>query len=82
MGEKVAVPKLATPEMFTAGPTSSLTGAPNRLCVYWTRISLMVRDEIVVTLLAVMVWSRLFSAVPRLTAFNPPTFRALMLSIS
>jgi hypothetical protein len=74
VGEKVAVPKLATPEMFTAGPTVSLTGAAKRPSVYWMRVSLMVRDETVATLLAVIVWSRLFSAVPRLTAFNPPTF--------
>ena len=34
MGEKVAVPKFATPEMLTAGPAASFTGALNRLRVY------------------------------------------------
>jgi hypothetical protein len=31
VGEKVAVPKLAAPEMLTAGPVPSLTGALSRL---------------------------------------------------
>ena len=34
VGDVVAVPKLATPEMLTAGPASSLTGAARRLRVY------------------------------------------------
>jgi hypothetical protein len=52
VGEKVAVPKLATPEMFTAGPVTSLIGASNLLLVYWKRASLMDFEERVVTLLA------------------------------
>jgi hypothetical protein len=33
VGEKVAVPRLATPLMLMAGPASSLTGAARRLRV-------------------------------------------------
>ena len=74
-GEKVAVPKLATPATLTAGPTASLTGATRRLRVSWKRASLMARGESVVTLPAAEVWSRLARLVPRLTLLRPPTVR-------
>ena len=41
------VPKLATPEIFTAGPTGSLTGAPSRLRVYCARASLTIAESVV-----------------------------------
>ena len=74
---RVAAPKLATPEIPTAGPTVSLMGAPRRLRVNWPRSSLSVRLLTVVTLLTSIVWSRASRPEPRLTAFRPPTVREL-----
>ncbi len=48
VGDDVDVPKFATPEIDTAGPIGSLTGAASRLCMYCTRASLIVLDDIVV----------------------------------
>jgi hypothetical protein len=77
VGENVAVPKLATPLMLTAGPVASLTGASSRLRVNWKRISLRVRLSSVETRPAATVWSRFLRAVPRLKVFVPPTLREL-----
>ena len=76
------MPKLATPEMFTAGPTWSLTGASSLLRVYWKRASLIERVDSVARLLTAIVWSRLFTFVPRLTELSPPTVRELSAEMS
>jgi hypothetical protein len=52
VGDDMAVPKLATPAMPTAGPMMSLTGAARRLCVYWARSSLSVSGDRLVSRLA------------------------------
>src|SRR5688572_17646120 len=75
VGENVAVPKLATPEMLTAGPVASFTGAARRLRVNCQRASLIVRAVSVETRLPVSVWSRFPRPVPRLTALSPPALR-------
>ncbi len=58
VGEADSVPKVATPEMLTAGPTGSLTGASRSLSVNWPRVSLTVTGVSVAMLLTVMLWSR------------------------
>jgi hypothetical protein len=45
VGENVAVPQLAIPAMFTAGPARSLGGAESRLRVAWARASFKTRLE-------------------------------------
>ena len=82
VGEVVAVPKLATPEMVTAGPTRSLAGASRRLRVTWARVSLIALAESTHRLLRASVWSVLSRLVPRLTSFSPPALRALSLLTS
>jgi hypothetical protein len=70
------------PDMFTAGPTTSLMGAASLLRVNCIRSSSSVRAESVNNVLAANVWSRSAKAEPRLVAFNPPAFRAFSLSTS
>ena len=47
VGEPERVPKEATPEMLTAGPMGSLTGAWRLLLVNWPRVSFTVRGVMV-----------------------------------
>jgi hypothetical protein len=45
VGEELDVPNAATPEIETAGPRVSFTGASSRLRVYCARASLMTDAE-------------------------------------
>ena len=55
VGEPESVPKVATPEIVTAGPTGSVGSALRLLCVNCPRVSLTVCGESVATLLTAMV---------------------------
>ena len=58
MGEAESVPKDAMPEMLTAGPMGSLTGAWRLLLVNWPRVSFTVRGLMVKMLLTAMVLNK------------------------
>ncbi len=73
------MPKEATPEIVTAGPTGSVGGAARLLRVNCPRVSLTVPAESVATLLIATVWSVLSSPADALAAFSPPPPREFLL---
>jgi hypothetical protein len=82
VGEDVKVPRLATPEIDTAGPVRSFGAARRLLRAHCPRRSFSQEDDSARVQVAASAWSVLRSAVPRVVAFNPPTPRALGLSTS
>src|SRR5215831_18984039 len=75
VGDPDSVPKLATPEILTAGPIGSDGGACKSLNTIWPRVSLTVRELNVATLPIAIVWSRLSNPADALAALSAPAPR-------